>query len=256
MNCDMRFQDKVVLITGGARGIGRAAAMAFAREGARVAINYRANTEAANACLELLEGGGHRAYKADLANPEAIEQMVEQVEGHFGRIDVLVNNAGIHETHPIDKVDYEAWQRTWQETIGVNLVGAANITYCVARHMIRAGKGQIVFVSSRGAFRGEPDQPAYGASKAGMNQMAQSLAQKLAPYGIFCGVVAPGFVETDLAREILEGPRGPGIRAQSPFQRVARPEEVAHAILFLSEEKSLFLSGAIVDVNGASYLRS
>lgn len=252
----MRFQDKVVLITGGARGIGRAAAIAFAKEGARVAINYRTNAKAANDCLDLLEGDSHRAYQADLADPAAIHEMVGQVVGHFGRIDVLVNNAGIHETHPIDKVDYLTWQKEWQETIGVNLIGAANVTYCVARYMIRARKGHVVFVSSRGAFRGEPDQPAYGASKAGMNQLAQSLAQKLAPYGIFCGVVAPGFVETDLAREILEGPRGPGIRTQSPFQRVAKPEEVAHAILFLAEEKSLFLSGAIIDVNGASYLRS
>lgn len=252
----MRFQDKVVFITGGSRGIGRAAAIAFAKEGARVAINYRNHTHAANACLALLEGSGHRAYRADLADPAAILEMVEQVADHYGQIDVLVNNAGIHETHPVDKVDYQAWQREWQDTIGVNLVGAANVTYCVAQYMIRARKGHIVFVSSRGAFRGEPDQPAYGASKAGMNQLAQSLAQKLAPYGIFSGVVAPGFVETDLAREILEGPRGAGIRAQSPFQRVAKPEEVAHAILFLSEEKSLFLSGAIIDVNGASYLRS
>ncbi len=252
----MRFQDTVVLITGGARGIGRAASIAFAKEGARVAVNYRSQTQAANACLDLLEGDGHKAYQADLADPAAIHAMVEQVVDDFGRIDVLVNNAGIHETHPIDKVDYQTWQKEWQDTIGVNLIGAANITYCVSQHMMRAGKGHIVFVSSRGAFRGEPDQPAYGASKAGMNQMAQSLAQKLAPYGIFCGVVAPGFVETDLAREILEGPRGVGIRAQSPFQRVAKPEEVAHAILFLSENKSLFLSGAIIDVNGASYLRS
>ena len=256
INQKMRFQDRVVLITGGARGIGRAAAIAFSREGARVAVNYRNNMKAARACLDLLEGEGHLACQADLSDPSAIHEMVEQVIDHYGRIDVLVNNAGIHETHPIDKVDYKSWQKEWKDTIGVNLIGAANITYCVAQHMIRAQKGHIVFVSSRGAFRGEPDQPAYGASKAGMNQLAQSLAQKLAPYGIFSGVVAPGFVETDLARDILDGPRGPGIRSQSPFQRVAKPEEVAHAILFLAEEKSLFLSGAIIDVNGASYLRS
>lgn len=252
----MRFKDKVVLITGGTRGIGRAAAIAFSKEGAHVAVNYRSNSAAAQECLGLLSGNGHRAYQADLSEPRALADMVGQVIGHYGKIDVLVNNAGIHETHPVDVVDYATWQREWNATIGVNLIGAANVTYCVAQHMISAQKGHIVFVSSRGAFRGEPDQPAYGASKAGMNQLAQSLAQKLAPYGICCGVVAPGFVETDLAKDILDGPGGPGIRSQSPFGRVARPDEVAHAILFLAEEKSLFLSGAIIDVNGASYLRS
>ena len=252
----MRFKDKVVLVTGGARGIGRATAIAFAKEGARVAINYRGNLEAATECLDLLQGTGHRAYQADLSDPTAISELVEIVVGQFGRIDILVNNAGIHETHPIDEVDYVSWQKEWHDTLSVNLIGAANMTYCVAQHMIKAKSGSIVFVSSRGAFRGEPDQPAYGASKAGMNQMAQSIAQKLAPYGISCSVVAPGFVETDLAQAILDGPRGSGIRAQSPFNRVAKPEEVAHAVLFLAEEKSRFLSGAIIDVNGASYLRS
>ena len=252
----MRFKDKVVLITGGARGIGRSTAIAFAQEGARVAINYRSNLEAATECLSLLDGVGHRAYQADLSNPIAISELVEIIVGQFGRIDILVNNAGVHEVHPIDEVDYESWQKEWHDTLATNLVGAANMTYCVAQHMIKSKSGSIVFVSSRGAFRGEPDQPAYGASKAGMNQMAQSIAQKLAPYGISCGVVAPGFVETDLAKSILEGPRGSGIRAQSPFNRVAKPEEVAHAVLFLAEEKSRFLSGAIIDVNGASYLRS
>jgi len=113
-----------------------------------------------------------------------------------------------------------------------------------------------VFVSSRGAFRGEPDQPAYGASKAGLNALAQSLAQQLGPYRIFVGVVAPGFVETDLARERLTGPDGDAIRAQSPLGRVARPEDVAHAVAFLASEGAEFATGTIIDVNGASYLRS
>ena len=252
----MQFQDKVVLITGGARGVGRAVAIAFANEGARVAINYRSNTEAANECLSLLQGEGHRSYQADLADPVAIQNMVNIVAASFGRIDILVNNAGIHEVHPIDNVDYTTWQKEWHDTLAVNLVGAANATYCAAQHMIKQGEGSIVFISSRGAFRGEPDQPAYGASKAGMNSMAQSLAQKLAPHNISCGVVAPGFIETDMTKEILEGPRGEGIRAQSPYGRVAKPEEVAQATLFLADRKNHFMSGAISDVNGASYLRT
>lgn len=252
----MKFKDKVVLITGGSRGIGLATAHAFADEGARLAINYHFNETAAKACLNSLSGSGHALFQADIADPGQVEQMVTSVISEMGTIDILVNNAGIHEVHPIDAVDYETWQKEWRRTLDVNLIGAAHVTYCVAQQMISRQSGRIVFVSSRGAFRGEPDQPAYGASKAGMNALAQSLAQKLAPHGISVGIVAPGFVETDLAAEILSGPRGDGIRAQSPFGRVARPDEVARGILFLAEEGTGFMSGAILDINGASYLRS
>jgi NAD(P)-dependent dehydrogenase (short-subunit alcohol dehydrogenase family) len=114
----------------------------------------------------------------------------------------------------------------------------------------------VVNVSSRGAFRGEPETPAYGASKAGLNAMSQSMAQALAPHGVFFYVVAPGFVETDMADALLRGPEGDGIRSQSPLGRVATPEEVAKTVVFLASEAPDFMTGAIVDVNGASYLRS
>ena len=121
--------------------------------------------------------------------------------------------------------------------------------------MIAAGGGRIINVSSRGAFRGEPDQPAYAASKAAMNAMGQSLAQALAPHKIFIGTVAPGFVETDMAKEWLKGEAGDQIRQQSPLNRVAQPEEVATGILFLASEGAEFMTGTILDINGASYLR-
>ena len=111
-------------------------------------------------------------------------------------------------------------------------------------------------VTSRGAFRGEPEQPAYGASKAGLNSLSQSLAVALAPHNIFVGAVAPGFVNTELTADRLDSPEGDEIRAQSPFNRVAQPEEVAHAVLFLASEGAEFTTGTIIDVNGASYLRS
>ena len=122
--------------------------------------------------------------------------------------------------------------------------------------MIKAGGGKIINVSSRGAFRGEPEAPAYGASKAGMNAMGQSLAWALAPHGIFVTTVAPGWVETDMTRSFLAGPEGEGIRNQSPLQRVAVPEEIAETVLFLASDRADYLTGCIVDVNGASYLRS
>nr|HQU60531.1 SDR family oxidoreductase [Saprospiraceae bacterium] len=162
----------------------------------------------------------------------------------------------IFEPHPIDSSSYEAWQESWNQTLATNLTGAANVCYCAAQHMIRQGGGRIVNVSSRGAFRGEPAQPAYGASKAGLNALGQSLALALAPYHIFVGTVAPGFVETDMAIGYLESDAGAAIKQQSPLNRVARPEEVAYAILFLASEQAGFTTGCILDINGASYLRT
>lgn len=252
----MRFDQKIVLITGASRGIGRATAIAFAAKGARVAINYRTNLAAAQETLELLEGTNHFIIQADVANPLDIQNMVEKVVQQYGRIDILVNSAGIFEAHPIHQVSYKEWQESWHRTIQINLIGAANVMFCVAQQMMQQGGGRMVNVSSRGAFRGEPNMPAYGASKAGMNAMGQSIAQSLAPHNIFVGTIAPGFVATDMAKSALDGPDGDTIRNQSPVGRVAKPEEVAHGILFLASDGAEFMTGAILDINGASYLRS
>lgn len=252
----MEFKDKTVLVTGSSRGIGRAIAGLFAAQGARVAVHYNQDRSAAEATMAGLSGGPHLIVQADISDPEAVEGMVEQVIDQMGRLDILVNNAGIYEEHPLAEVSYSAWQESWRRVIDTNLIGAANAAFCAAKHMIRQGGGRIINVSSRGAFRGEPDGPAYGASKAGMNAMSQSLARYLAPYNIFVGVVAPGFVETDMARRDLQGERGAAIRQQSPLNRVARPAEVAYAVLFLASEGAEFMTGTIIDVNGASYLRT
>jgi len=252
----MEFSGKHVLVTGGSRGIGREVARGFAARGARVAVNYASNRQAADETLAALPGGPHRAVRADVTDPAAVESMVEEVGGAFGALDIVVNNAGIWFVHAPDEVGYPEWQSAWRRILDVNLVGAANVCHCAARFMMEHGGGRIVNVSSRGAFRGEPSSPAYAASKAGLNAMSQSLAVRLAPYGIFVAVVAPGWVETDMAAAELAGPQGDAIRAQSPLGRVARPEEVAQAVLFLAGEGSEFATGAILDVNGASYLRT
>ncbi|MEQ8704019.1 MAG: SDR family NAD(P)-dependent oxidoreductase [Phaeodactylibacter sp.] len=251
----MNFSGKRVLITGGSRGIGKAAAQAFAAAGARVAINFNSNKAAAGATIDSLTGEGHFAVKANISHPEAVAGMVDAVSAEMGGIDILVNNAGIFIPHPLAEVDYEEWQAAWQQTMDTNLTGAANVTYCVARRMIEQGGGRIVFVSSRGAFRGEPTHPAYGASKAGMNALAQSLAQALAPHNIFIGTLAPGFVETDMTAGHLQGESGAAIRGQVPNGRVAQPEEMAHCILFLASEQAAYTTGCILDANGGSYLR-
>lgn len=252
----MDFTGKRVLVTGGSRGIGRAVASAFASQGASVAVGFRTNRKAAEETVRTLPGGPHHVVEADVTDAVAVRRMVDDVVATLGGLDIVVNSAGIWMDHVLEEVDYSQWQEAWRRVLATNLTGPANVCYCAARHMIGHGGGRIVNVSSRGAFRGEPDGPAYGASKAGLNALSQSLARRLAPHSVFVGVVAPGFVDTDMAARALAGPDGDDIRAQSPLGRVAKPEEVAAAVLFLAAEGSEFTTGAIIDVNGASYLRT
>ena len=251
----MDFKDKTVLVTGASGSIGQAIVRGFAEAGGRVAVHYHAQRAAAEQLIGELGAGSHLAVGADMSDAASVQRMVDTAIGELGRLDILVNNAGIDIRHPVAEVDYEAWQRAWQQVIQVNLIGAANASYCAARHMIERGGGRIVNVSSRGAYRGEPEHTSYGASKAGMSALSQSLAKELAPYKIYVTAVAPGWVEGGMARQALEGPDAEAVRQQSPVGRVARPEEVAYTVLFLASEGAEFLTGAVVDINGASYLR-
>jgi NAD(P)-dependent dehydrogenase (short-subunit alcohol dehydrogenase family) len=245
-----------VLVTGASRGIGAAVARAFASNGDRVAVHYGSDRSAAEEVLASLSGEGHVVVHADLTDPDQVRRMVDEAAEGLGGLSVLVNNAGVFLSHPPLSTAYEQWQETWTRTLATNLTGAANATFCALPHLLESGSAAVVNVSSRGAFRGEPECPAYGASKAGLNAFGQSMAQALAPHGITVGTVAPGFVETDMARGVLDGPRGDEVRAQSPTGRVARPEEVADAVLWLASDGARFATGTIIDVNGASYLRS
>jgi len=247
---------RAILVTGAARGIGRAIAQAFAEQGERVAVHCGRSAGLAADVLAGLPGSGHTVVQADLADPQAVRRMVDEACEALDGVDVLVNNAGVYFAHPITQVSYEQWQAAWNATLAVNLAGAANVTWCAVQHMVGRSGGRIINVSSRGAFRGEPNQPAYGASKAGLNAFGQSLARALAPHGIAVATVAPGDVDTDMAAPSLAGPSGARVRAQSPFGRVARPEEIAAAVVYLASARAEWASGAILDLNGASYLRS
>ena len=255
-NVEFDFVNKNVLVTGSSRGVGRAIAQKFAASGARVAIHYHKNRRAAERTFADLPGGPHVLVQADVSDPLSVQKMIDAVLNAMERIHVLVNNAGIFEEYPIIELTYEQWQEKWERTIPTNLLGPANTSFCLIQHMKKQGGGKIVNVSSRGAFRGEPDAPAYGASKAGLNSLSQSMALALAQYNIFVYVVAPGFIDTDMTAETLSGPKGDAIRGQSPLGRVALPDEVARTVVFLASEGTDYLSGCIVDVNGASYLRS
>lgn len=253
------MESRAILVTGSSRGLGRAIATRFAASGDRVAVHHRDSASHAESLVASLPGEGHVVVRADMADAAAVRRMVDEAADRLGGLDVLVNNAGVYgpvdRPHPVFGLDYEQWQRMWRETLDINLFGAVNATWAAAQHMRDRG-GRIVNVSSRGAFRGEPEQPAYGASKAAMNSMGQSLAVALAPYGIAVAAVAPGYIETDMTTEHLKSERGDAIRAQSPYNRVAQPDEVAAAVHWLASPEAQWASGTIVDLNGASYLRS
>jgi NAD(P)-dependent dehydrogenase (short-subunit alcohol dehydrogenase family) len=251
----MAASGRAVLVTGASRGIGAAVARGFAAAGDRVAVHYGASRDAAQDVLASLGGAGHLLVGADLGDPEAVRAMVAEAAAGLGGLDVLVNNAGVFKTHPITETTYEEWQRAWQDTLAVNLLGAANAAWCAVPHMIEAGGGRIVNVSSRGAFRGEPRSPAYGASKAALVAFGQSLARALGAHRIAVTTVAPGWTDTDMAADTLAGPRGDAIRAESPLGRVAEPADVARAVLYLASPGAEMASGTVIDVNGASFLR-
>lgn len=249
------MKEKVCLVTGATRGIGAAIAAIFAAHGARVVVHYGHQRELAEQVAADLEGDGHLVVGANLANPDAAAELIETVVDQTGRLDVLVNNAGIFVPHAPLEVDADSWLYKWEQTLAVNLLSPAVLCHAAAKVMAPQGGGRIINIGSRGAFRGEPACPAYAASKAGLHAMSQSLAVALGPKGILVYAVAPGFVATDMAKELLDSDAGDAIKAQSPLGRVAKASEVAETVFFLASSRAEFLTGSVIDVNGASYLR-
>ncbi len=252
--CDLT--GKGALVTGASRGIGKAVAEMLARHGAKIAVHYGIDAVAAENVLQGLSGEGHIKLTADLGDPTEASRLSEFAAEGLGRLDIVVNNAGIFVTHDISQLDSARWQEYWNRTIAVNLSGPAHVLHGAIPHLEASGGGHIVNISSRGAFRGEPEAPAYGASKAGLNSLSQSLAVALAPKNIKVVALAPGWVLTDMTREYLDGPGGDKIRNQSPMGRTATADEIAQVILMVVSGKADALTGGIIDVNCASYLRS
>lgn len=252
---------RAVLVTGASRGLGAAVARRFAAAGDQIAVHYSSSREGAEETRRSLAGDGHVLVAGDLGTADGATAIVAAAIEQLGRLDVLVVNAAVGPSaanrHVLGEVSYAEWTAVFREMVDVNLLGAANLAWAVADHLIgRNAPGAIVNVGSRGAFRGEPEYPAYAASKAGLHALGQSLAVALAPRRISVTTVAPGFLSTARQQAKLSGDEGDALRAQSPFGRVGTPEEVAAAVFWLASAEAAWSSGAILDANGASYLRS
>jgi 3-oxoacyl-[acyl-carrier protein] reductase len=242
-----------ILVTGASGGIGAAISKALAARGVTVVLHYQKGRDAAEATRQSLQGEGHSLVEADLTDPQSIGGLWKEASAGQ-RVDAVVNNAGIFPNHAPLTTEFGEWTTAWQRTITTNLMGPAYLSHFAARAMAgQGGGGRIVNISSRGAYRGEPTAPAYAASKAGLNAMSQSLAKALAPKGVYVYVVAPGWVATE---RVAKSINDPAVLADQPLGRVASPDEVAEVVTFCALDAPASLTGAILDVNGASYLRS
>ena len=257
---------RVCLVTGASRGIGRSIAQQLAAKGATVVVNYARNEAAAVETLNSLETRGsslkHSVVQADVSDAAECKRLVELVVQQHGRLDVLVNNAGICKDHDVLGVSYEEWQQTVKETMDANFTGSANLSYLAVQQFVaqdaRDGTtrgGRIVNITSISAYDGELPAPSYASSKAALNIFGQSLARRLAQQRILVFSVAPGWVETEMAREIVNGPQAAEVLAQHPLGRIARPDEVGTEVSYLALEAPEAMTGCVVDLNGASYLR-
>jgi 3-oxoacyl-[acyl-carrier protein] reductase len=259
------------LVTGASRGIGRAIAQQLAARGCRVGVHFHQNRAAADATLTTLSGDGHARFAADMARADELARLWRDATQEFGRVDIVVNSAAVFSEHPALDTSFDAWREAWHQTIATNLVGPALLCHLAAAAMAGSsadatpapeefpagfGRGRIVNISSRGAFRGEPRSPAYGASKAGLNSLSQSLAKALAPQAVYVFCLAPGWVDTEMAAEYLHGSRRDDILGQEPLGRVATADEIARAAVFCALDAPPVMTGCILDLNGASYLRT
>jgi len=252
------------LVTGASRGIGAAIAKKLAQRGVRVIMHARtaspqlAQTHQSLAHPELK----HETILADLRDTAQVESLCSDLRGRGVMVDILVNNAGIYALHRIPEDGVEEWDRGFTETINANLIAPALLSQRVARAMQSQatqgafGRGRMINITSRGAFRGEPEAPGYGAAKAGLNAFGQSLAKALAKEHIYTFTIAPGWVATDMATPHLNGPQGSSILDQHPLGRVASVDELADLTAFCALDAPATMTGCVIDINGASYLRT
>lgn len=235
------------LVTGASRGIGRAVAIALAREGWPVCVNYLERRDAAGSLVSQLRAQGRdaMAFQADAADRGAVEAMVRAAGEELGPVELLVNNAGISQYGLFQDVDDALWDRV----LAVNLTGPRNAVRAVLPHMLDVKRGCVVNISSMWGLRGASCEAAYAAAKAGLIGLTRSLALELAPSGIRVNCVAPGCVETDMVRVLGEETRKM-LAEETPLGRLGRPEEIAEAVAFLASEKAAFITGQVLTADG------
>ncbi|MGH7788170.1 MAG: SDR family NAD(P)-dependent oxidoreductase [Candidatus Binatia bacterium] len=247
-----KLEGRCALVTGGSRGIGRGIALEFAREGARVAINYRRDESAARATVAEIErlGGAAIALQADVADWPAVERMVGEALAAFGQLDIVVANSGVaSRTQTVWDMDVEHWQRV----IGVDLHGAFYTCKATAKHLVDRRRGAIILVSSIGADVCGPLGAPYYVAKAGVNALTKSLAKECAPAGVRVNCIAPGLVETDMGTRMMKH-YGEAILSGIPLGRAGQPVDIGRAAVFLASDDSSFITGKVLRVDGGAWM--
>ena len=241
------LENKVALVTGASRGIGRAIAERLAKDGATVIVNYNGSREKAEAVVQEIEGFGGKAeaYQCSVADCAGTEEMMKYVIGKYGRNDILVNNAGITRDGLLMKMSEE----DFDAVIATNLKGAFNCMRHVARQMIKQKGGRIVNISSISGVMGNAGQMNYAASKAGVIGMTKTAARELASRGITVNAIAPGFITTDMT-DVLSDSVKEGILAQIPMKSMGEPEDIAGTVAFLASDDAKYITGQVINVNG------
>lgn len=243
----MRLKDKVAVVTGGARGIGKAIAQAYANEGAKVAIVYRGSKDAADALVAEIQGKGGvaQAYQCDAADRAAVNACVETILNDMKQIDILVNNAGVIKDGLFLRMEPEAWDLV----VNTNLGGTYNFTKPIVESMFRARKGRIINLSSVAADRFNKGQCNYSASKGAINAFTKALAVEIASRGVNVNAIAPGFIETDMS-ETVRNLAGDTIKNAIPMKRYGKPEDIAKVAVFLASDESAYMTGQVLTVDG------
>jgi len=243
----MVLSNKVAIITGASRGIGKAIALAMANAGANIVVNYVSNDAAATEVVEQIRATGQKAimFKADVAESEAAENLIQAAHAEFGRIDILVNNAGITRDNLLVRMKDEEWDAV----LGLNLKGAFNCSRAAAKAMLKQKYGRIINISSVVALTGNPGQVNYAAAKAGLVGMTKSLAKELASRNITVNAVAPGFVKTEMTARLPEKVSGEMLE-RIPMKRFGEPDEVADLVIFLASDAAKYITGQTIAVDG------
>jgi 3-oxoacyl-(acyl-carrier-protein) reductase len=242
---------KRALVTGGSRGIGKAAALLLAEAGATVAVNYQNSAAAAEEVCQTARDFGidARAYQADISHDDEAAAMMDAVKKDFGAIDILVNNAGITR----DKSFLKMTKNMWDEVLGVNLNGVFNVTRLVLPSMVEAGWGRVINMASIVGQTGNFGQANYAVTKGGLIAFTMTIAREVARKGVTVNAVAPGFIETDMTKDLSEAALS-AVTAMTPLGRLGKPEEVAAAVLFLASPQASYITGQVIPVNGGMYM--